>query len=91
MWPITQLHQINIAVPGFLSSPPPGNTHPVELPTQRASKEEVTSSNPVPKEEATKVIQVVDSSEDFDEDLGVFDQSFPTESLLATFSPLPFA
>ena len=49
------------------------------------------TSNPVLEEEATKVIEVVDSSEDFDEDLGVFDQSFPTESLLATFSPLPFA
>ena len=84
-----QLHQINIAVPSFLNGPPPVSTHSVELPTQRASKEEVTS-NPVLEEEATKVIKVVDSSEDFNEDFGVFDQSFPTESLLATFSHLPF-
>ena len=84
-----QLHQINIAVPSFLNGPHLVSTHSVELPTQRASKEEVTS-NPVLEEEATKVIEVVDSSEDFNEDFGVFDQSFPTESLLATFSHLPF-
>ena len=36
------------------------------------------------EEEATKVMEVVDSSEDSDEDFGVFDQSFSTESPLAT-------
>lgn len=66
-------------------------THPVELPLQRASKEEAASSNLALEEEATRVIEIIDTDEDSDEDFGVFDQSFPTEFLLATFSHLPFA
>lgn len=86
-----QLHQINIAVPGFLNGPPPEGTHPVELPAQRASKEEAAPSSLAPEEEATKVIKVVDVGEDSYKDFGVFDQSFPTESSPTTFSHLPSA
>ena len=83
-----QLHQINIVVPGFLTSPPPVGTHPVELPTQRAPEEEATSSNLTPEEEATRVIKVVDSSEDINEDFRVFNQPRSIESPGATFKHL---
>lgn len=50
----------------------------------------MTSLIPILEEETIKVLEVVDSSENSDEDFGVFYQSFPTKSLLATFSSLPF-
>ena len=81
-----QLHQINIVVPSFLSGPSLAGTHLVELPAQRALEEEATSLNAALEEEATKVMEVVDSSEDSDEDFGVFEQSFSTESPLATLT-----
>ena len=81
------LHQINIVVPGFLGGPPPVGTQPVELPTQRVSREEATSLYPAPEEEVTKVIEVVDSEEDFK----VFDRSSPMESPHTSLSYLPFA
>ena len=56
------LHQINVAVPGFLIGPPPAGTQPVEVPIQRVTEEEATSSNPGLEEEATKVVKVVNSS-----------------------------
>lgn len=51
--------------------------------------EEATSSNPTLKEEATRVIEVVVSSEDIDEDFGVFNQPHSIESPGATFRHLP--
>lgn len=80
-----RLHQINIAVPGILGDPSLTGTQQVKLPIQQSTREEATSLNPAPEEEATKVIEVVDSKEDFE----VFDQPFPTESPLATFPHLP--
>ena len=59
-----RLYQINIAVLGFLTSPSPEGTHPIELPSQCSAKEEATSSHLVFKE-ATKVMEVSDSEEDF--------------------------
>ena len=41
-----RLKQINLAVPGFLASPPPEGTHQVELLVQDIAKEKTTSSNP---------------------------------------------
>lgn len=55
-------------MPSFLTGPLPTSTHPIELPDQRAPKEEATSSNPAPEEDITKVIEVTDYSKDFDED-----------------------
>ena len=57
------------------------------MPIQRVTKEEATSSHPAPEEETIRIIEVVDSEEDFK----VFDQPFPTESLRASFSRLPSA
>ena len=79
------LHQINIIVPDFLGSPPLASTQPVELPIQRASGEEATSSHLAPEEELNKVIEVIDSEEDFE----VFDQSSPIESHCVSLSYLP--
>lgn len=79
-----QLHQINITVLGFLTGPPPEDTHQVELPSQYSAKEEVTSSHLVP-EEAIKVVEVSNSKEDFK----AFDQPRSQESPGATFSHLP--
>ena len=81
------MQQINIAVPRFLASPPLEGTEQVELPIQRVTKKEATSSHPTPEEEMTRIIEVVDSEEDFE----VFDQPLPTESPRATFSHLPSA
>ena len=63
------LQQINIAIPVFLVSTPPEGTQPVELPLQRSAEEKATSSYPV-LEETAKVMEVLDSEEDFE----VFDQ-----------------
>ena len=82
-----QLQQINIAVARFLASPPLEGTQQVELPIQRVTKEEATSLHPAPEEENIRIIEVVDSEEDFK----VFDQPFPTESPRASFSRLPSA
>ena len=38
-----RLHQINVAMLGFLTGPPPERSHQVELPNQRATEEEVIS------------------------------------------------
>ena len=61
-----QLQQINIAVPGFLTSPPPKGTHQVELPTQSVIKEEATFSHSALEEETIRAIDVLDSKEDFE-------------------------
>ena len=82
-----RLQQINVAIPGFLGSPPPTGIHPIELPIQRAFGEEVTSSYPAPEEEVAKVIEVTDSKEDF----MVFDRSSPIKSPNVSFSHLPSA
>ena len=47
----SRLHQINIAVPGFLTSPPPKGTHLIELPSQCSTEEEATSSHLVLKKQ----------------------------------------
>ena len=60
------MHQINIAVLDFLGGPPPEGTQQVELSTQQVPGEEATSSDPALDEEVTKVIEVVDSEEDFE-------------------------
>ena len=52
-----QLHQINIAIPGFLTGPPPEGTHQVELPSQHSAEEEATFSHLIPKE-AVEVVEV---------------------------------
>lgn len=80
-----QLKQINIAVPGFLNSPPPKSTHQVKLPTQCATKEEATSSNLAQKEEAVKEIEVVDFEEDFE----IFNRPHLTKPLGTPFRHLP--
>ena len=80
-----RLQQINIVVPGFLASPLLEGTHQVELPTQCITEEKATSSHLAPKEETVRVIEVLNSEEDFE----VFDQPFLTESPRATFSHLP--
>ena len=84
-----RLHQINIPMPSFLTGPPPAGIHLVELPAQRAPKEEAISLKPALEEEITKVIEVADSSKDFDKDFGAFNQSSTAESLLDLFSHLP--
>lgn len=83
-----RLHQINVAMPGFLIGPPLEGTHQVELPNQRATEEEVISSDSTQEEEATRVFEVVDSEE---EDFEIFDQPHPTKSLSNTSRPLPSA
>ena len=83
-----RLHQINVAMPGFLTGPPPEGTHQVELPNQRATEEEVISSDSTQEEEATSVFEVVDLEE---EDFEIFDQPHPTESPSNTSRPLPSA
>ena len=82
-----RLRQINITVPRFLASPPPEGTHQVELPTQSVTKEEATSSHLALEEETVRVIEVLDSEEDFE----VFDQPLPIKSPGATFRHLPSA
>lgn len=79
-----RLHQINIAVPGFLLDPPLEGTQLVELPSQRSAEEEATSSHPVLKE-TMKVVEVLDSEEDFE----VFDQLQSPGPSCANFSYLP--
>ena len=80
------LYQINIAIMGFLTCPLPEGTHQIELPSQRSAEEEATSSQLVPKE-TIKVVEVLDSNEDFE----AFDQPRSQESLGDTFSHLPLA
>ncbi|KAK9993813.1 hypothetical protein SO802_023516 [Lithocarpus litseifolius] len=67
---------INIAVPRFLVSPSPKGTQKIELPTQRVTGEEATSSHLTLEEETFRVSEVTDSEEDFE----VLDQS-PLPSL----------
>ena len=76
------LHQINVAIPRFLTSPPSEGTLQVELPTQCIAEEETTLAQ---DEETVKVIEVVDSEEDFE----VFDRPYPTESPGTTSGSLP--
>jgi len=76
-------------MPSFLTGPLLTSIHLIELPDQRAPKEEVTSLKPTLEEEITKVIEVADSSKDFDEDFGAFNQSSTAKSLLDLFSHLP--
>lgn len=78
------MQQINVAVPGFVTIPPPEGTHQIVLLAQHIAKEEVTSSNPTQEGEAAKMIKVVDSEKDFE----VFDRLDPTKSLGTIFRPL---
>ena len=57
----------------------------MQLPNQRALKEEETSSSPAPEEEASEALEIVDSEEDFE----IFDQPPALDSPRAAFSPLP--
>ena len=61
----SRLHQINIVVLGFLIGPPSKGAHQIKLPFQLSAEEEVTSSHLVPKE-AIKVVEVLDSEDDFE-------------------------
>jgi len=61
---------------------PPKGTHQAKLPDQRATEEEVISSDSTQEEEAVRVFEVVDSKQ---EDFEVFDQLDPAESQ----APLP--
>ena len=78
------VHQINIAILGFLTSPPPEGTHQVELLSQRSAEEEATSLHLILEE----VIGVVEVS-DFKEVIEAFDQPQAPESSGATFSHFP--
>ena len=79
-----QLQQINIAIPDFFASTPLEGTQLVELPFQHSAEEEATSSHPV-LEETAKVVEVLDSDEDFE----VFDQLQAPKPSGADFSHLP--
>ena len=79
-----RLHLIDIAVPGFITSPPPKGTHLVELLDQRTVEEEVISSDLEQGEETIRVLEVVDSEEDFE----VFDRSNLAESPITSPRPL---
>jgi len=79
-----QLHQINIAILGFLTSPPPEGTHQVELPSQRSAEEKATSSHLI-LEEVIGVVEVSDSEEVIE----AFDQPQAPESSGATFNHFP--
>lgn len=57
------LHQIDVAVLGFLIDPPPKGTHPIALLFQHIAEEETTSSNLT---QEGKAVKVVDSEEDFE-------------------------
>lgn len=72
-------------MPGFHTGPLTGN-QPVELPSQRSSEEEATSSHLV-LEEAVKVMEVSYSGQDFE----AFNQPQSPDSPDATFSHLPLA
>ena len=74
-------------MPRFLVSPPPKSTQKIELPTQRVTREEATSSHRALEEETFKLIEVTESEEDFE----VLDQSPPAKSPHASFSYLPSA
>ena len=66
------LHQINIAVLGFLvTGPAPEGMQQVELPFQHTAEEEATLSQPIIKEE-----EVVEVS-DFEDDFEIFNQPLP--------------
>jgi len=71
-------------VPGFLIGLPPAGTQPIELPSQRSIEEVATFSHLV-LEEAVKVVEVLDSEEDFE----AFNQPQSPDSPGATFSHLP--
>ena len=81
----SRLHQINVAVPGFLIGTPSKGTQQVLLPVQHIAKGKATSSNPTQEGEAAKVIEVVDTEEEFE----VFDPLDPIESPGTTSRPLP--
>jgi len=82
-----RLHQINIAVSGFLdTSPVPKGIQQAELPFQHTVEEEVTHSQPAIKEEE----QVVEVS-DFEDDFEVFNQPQSPEVSAGDFSHLPLA
>ena len=81
------LHQINVAIPGFLIGPPSEGIHPVALLVQHMAKEEATFSNSTQEGEVVKVIEVVDLEEGFK----VFNRPYPIESPGNTSRPLSFA
>lgn len=61
-----RLQQINIAALGFLGGPPPKGVQMVQLPIERAPKEEVTSLSPASVKKVPGAIEVVDSKEGFE-------------------------
>lgn len=69
------LHQINIAVPGFLvTSPVLEGVQQIELPFLRAVEEEATPSQATIKEEEV-VVEISESKDDFE----IFNQPLPLE------------
>ena len=83
------LHQINVAVPGFLvSSPIPKGVLQVELPFLFAAEVEATSSQPIIKEEEEEEIVDVSDSED---DYEIFNQSQSPEILTSDLDHLLLA
>ena len=80
-----RLKQINIAVPGFLTSLPLEGTHQAVLPVQSIAEEGATSLGSAREKEVVKIIKVTDSKEEFE----VFDQLDLTESPSTTSRFLP--
>lgn len=60
------LKLINIVVPGFVAGIPPKDTQQVELLFQCTVEEEATPSQLAPKE-TVRVVEVLDSEEDFED------------------------
>ena len=78
------LHQINIAVPGFLViGPILEGVQQIELPFLRAVEEEATPSQATIKEEEV-VVEISESKDDFE----IFNQPLPSEPLVTNFSQL---
>ena len=79
------LHQISVIVPGFLiADPNPKGIPKIALPSERAIKEEATSSQLLTKEEEG-IIEVFDSKDDFE----VFNQLLSPETPSSDLSHPP--
>ena len=81
------MKQINVAVPGFLTSPPLEGSHQAVLPVQHIVEDRAPSPGLAREEETVKIIEVVDSKEDFE----VFDKPDPVESPSTNSRSLPSA
>lgn len=75
-----RLALIDVAVPGFLTKPPPSSTQDTQLPAPLAAKLLYSQEQPIPSDDEQEESIPEPTQEDLDKDFEVFYQEDPEDS-----------